>query len=50
MNHLKTVSAGGVLLVLAAWDSSDELADVNGDGLVDTDDILAVLAAWGFCP
>ena len=54
----------GVLLDLALTSASAELAinadltaihqqslsgDVNGDGVVDTNDLLAVLAAWGPC-
>ncbi|MDP7519313.1 MAG: hypothetical protein QF438_04105, partial [Phycisphaerales bacterium] len=54
----------GVLLDLAPTSASAELAinadltaihqqslpgDVNGDGVVDTNDLLAVLAAWGPC-
>jgi hypothetical protein len=34
--------------VIAAWDTDD--ADVNGDGIVDTNDILLILSAWGPCP
>ena len=35
--------------VLAADPGTDCAADVNGDGMVSTDDILAVLSQWGPC-
>ncbi|MBT4767190.1 MAG: hypothetical protein HOO04_02395, partial [Phycisphaerae bacterium] len=30
--------------------SSNCSADVNGDGVVDTNDLLIVIGAWGGCP
>jgi hypothetical protein len=24
--------------------------DINGDGVIDTNDLLAIIAAWGVCP
>ena len=39
-----------ILAVIAAWDTDNADADVNDDGIVDTNDILLVLSAWGPCP
>ena len=36
-------------VVLAAWGSSDPVADFNGDGQVDGQDLAVILAAWGSC-
>jgi hypothetical protein len=37
-------------LLLDAWGQCEDCAaDINGDGIVDTDDLLSVLAAWGAC-
>jgi hypothetical protein len=38
-----------LLLVVADWGSTKSDADIDGSGLVDTTDLLAVIAAWGPC-
>jgi hypothetical protein len=43
------VGVDEVLAVIAAWGTDDTDADVNDDGIVDTNDILLVLSAWGPC-
>ena len=39
--------------MFGAWgrcgDPADCIGDVDGDGVVDGDDLGLVLAAWGFC-
>jgi hypothetical protein len=35
-----------VLIVLSNWGAGDE-GDVNGDGAVEFNDLVAILAAWG---
>ena len=37
-------------VVVAQADLESPPCDVTGDGLIDTNDILAVLASWGSCP
>jgi hypothetical protein len=37
-----------LLTLLAAW-GGDGPADLNGDGVVDVFDLLALLEAWGPC-
>ena len=41
---------GMAFAVLAYWGQSGVPADINEDGVVDIDDLFAVLAAWGPCP
>jgi hypothetical protein len=36
-------------LVLGAYGTDDPAGDINGDGIVDVNDILAVVAAFGPC-
>lgn len=43
------VGVDDLLVLIAAWGTSDEDADVNGDGTVSTEDLLLVLAGWGIC-
>jgi hypothetical protein len=38
------------VVILRNVQSQAEPGDVNGDGVVDTADLLALLAAWGTCP
>jgi hypothetical protein len=44
------VGVDEVLAVIAAWDTDNADADVNDDGIVDTNDLLFVLSSWGPCP
>lgn len=37
------------LFVLDRWGQSGD-GDINGSGLVDVGDILAIISAWGLCP
>jgi len=36
-----------LLAVLEAWSSDDPDADVDGDGIVGVEDMLACIAGWG---
>ena len=44
------VGVDDLLLIIAAWASSDPDADLSQDGIVGVDDLLIVIAAWGDCP
>ena len=46
-NH--SVGIDDLLLVLQAWGTNDEIADVTDDGMVDVSDLLVVISAWGAC-
>jgi hypothetical protein len=37
------------LIIVGAWGSDNQAADVNGDGTVNVSDILEVVSAWGPC-
>ncbi|MBT8485076.1 MAG: hypothetical protein HKO59_17320 [Phycisphaerales bacterium] len=39
-----------MLLVLAAWETSDPTRDLDASGTVDFGDLLTVLDRWGACP
>ncbi len=44
------VGVDEVHAVIAAWGTDDADVDVNYDGIIDTNDLLLVLSAWGPCP
>jgi hypothetical protein len=49
--ELKRVDAlGGSREVAIAWLMPSRFGDVNGDGIVNADDLIAVILAWGLCP
>ena len=40
-----------LLLVIANWGAAGaNPADITGDAMVNVDDLLAVINAWGACP
>ncbi len=43
------VGVNDLLMLIAAWGTSDPVIDITGDGHVDTDDLLALLSQWGPC-
>ena len=45
----QSVGVDDLLLVLQAWGTSEETADVTEDGIVDVSDLLVVIGAWGTC-
>jgi hypothetical protein len=48
LDHVIILSEAHLLLLLAAWGQcSDCPEDLNGDGVVDTADLLTLLANWG---
>ncbi len=44
------VGVDDLLVIIAAWGSSDPDADLNEDGIVGVDDLLIVIANYGPCP
>ena len=40
----------GSVLVIANWNAAAGPADVNYDNIVNIDDLLVVIGAWGPCP
>ena len=45
------VGVDDVLLVLGEFgQATDGAADIDGDGFVTVNDLLAIIAAWGPCP
>jgi hypothetical protein len=34
---------------VGAWGSNDPALDLDGNGVVDTPDLLTIIAAWGNC-
>jgi hypothetical protein len=44
------VGAADLAFLLAAWNSSDEDADIDRNGLVDATDLAFLLTNWGACP
>jgi hypothetical protein len=36
-------------MMIDQWGSTDSPADINGDGIVNVTDLLAVVGAWGPC-
>jgi hypothetical protein len=40
------VDAADLSILLAAWGTSDPVADINGDGTVDGTDLTTLLANW----
>ena len=36
-----------MLLVVGAWGTDDQAADVTNDGVVDIEDLLEVIGDWG---
>ena len=43
------VDAGDIAMLLGAWGTRDDDADVNGDGTVNAADLSIVLGGWGSC-
>jgi hypothetical protein len=43
-------TGGGNRDVAIAWILPPRVGDANGDDLVNVDDLLAVITAWGACP
>ena len=39
----------GRLMSLIYWGTNNPDLDLDGSGIVDTPDLLAVIAAWGVC-
>ena len=44
------VDAVDLANVILNWDSDDPDADVNGDDIVDVEDLVEVILAWRDCP
>ena len=44
------MTVADLLVVINDWGSADSTADINDDGVVDIQDLLAVMNAWGPCP
>ena len=38
-----------ILVAIDQWGGPGS-ADINGDGIVDVEDLLAIVGAWGACP
>jgi hypothetical protein len=36
-------------MVLGSFGSTDPMADIDGDGDVDIEDLLQVIGSWGVC-
>jgi hypothetical protein len=36
-------------MMIDQWGSTDSPADINGDGIVNVTDLLAMVGAWGPC-
>jgi len=43
------VDVNDLLTVIAAWGSSDPIADIDDSGTVEVNDLLAVITTWGPC-
>ena len=43
------VNGADLSYLLGAWNSSDEMADLNSDGTVDGADLTLLLGSWGMC-
>ena len=43
------VNVDDLLMIIGVYGTNDPSGDANADGVVDTNDVLAVLAAWGSC-
>ncbi|MBC8201905.1 MAG: hypothetical protein H8E86_07635 [Planctomycetes bacterium] len=43
------VDVADILILIANWDSSDQLYDLDGNGIVGVGDLLLLIAAWGPC-
>ena len=43
------VDVADILILIANWDSSDQLYDLDGSGIVGVGDLLLLIAAWGPC-
>lgn len=43
------VGPGDIALLLSLWDTSSELADLDGDGRVHSSDLARILVDWGTC-
>jgi hypothetical protein len=44
-----SVGTDDLLLILAAWGSTDSDIDLTGDGVVNVSDLLVLLESWGAC-
>jgi len=43
------VNVNDLLTVIDQWGTSNDMADVNDDGIVDVTDLLEVIGNWGPC-
>ena len=41
-----SVGVNDLLAVIAAWNTSDQNADIDDDGIVGVNDLLAVIGSW----
>jgi hypothetical protein len=44
------VNVNDLLSLIAVWDTTSPVGDINYDGTVDIEDLLLLIAAWGACP
>jgi hypothetical protein len=49
INLSGAVDASDIALLLSAWGTADQAADLDDDGIVAASDIAALLGAWGPC-
>jgi hypothetical protein len=43
------VDVADILILIANWNSSDQMYDLDGNGIVGVSDLLLLIAAWGPC-
>ena len=43
------VNVNDLLSLIAVWDTSSPVGDINYDGTVNIEDLLILIAAWGPC-
>jgi hypothetical protein len=43
------VDVSDLLIIIDAWGSDDQSADIDGDGSVTIEDLLVVVGNWGSC-
>jgi len=44
------VDGTDLTMIISLWGLEIPSADIDGNGTVDTNDILLVISAWGPCP
>ena len=49
LNASNRVDVADLLAVLTWWNSTNPIADIDGDGVVNTNDLLRVIGDWGPC-